>query len=81
MKNKIPSVLNPFDKAIATGKNNMLLPDIDCAAFAIVYKKKTYGGYVKINIHNELNINRVFDFLVKSGKNTIKKLKEKKCLD
>jgi len=79
MKNKIPSLLNPFHTETASGKNNMLLPDVDCIAFAIVYKGVTYGGFVDVDFINSLKVDRTFKFLIKSGKNQIKKLKEKKC--
>jgi hypothetical protein len=79
MKDKIPSLLNPFHEEKASGKNNMLLPDCDCIAMAMVYKGCTYGGYVNVDFNNSLKIDRTFEFLTKSGRNQIKKLKEKKC--
>ena len=78
MSDKIPSLLNPFSEEVASGKNNMLLPDIDCIAIAIVYKKTTYGGFVKIDFNNQVKVDRIFDFITRLGKNQIKKLKEEK---
>lgn len=76
----IPSLLNPFSK-FKVGKHSIVLPEVDCLAMAIVYKGKMYGGFVNINFNipdetkNKENIDRYFNFLVKSGKNQINKLK------
>ncbi len=62
------------------GKHKMVLPEIDCIAIAMVYKGKMYGGFVKVNFFDDNNVNnveRVFSFLVKSGKNHINKLRNK----
>jgi len=77
MKKELYSLLSPFCKFKAN-KHKMVLPEIDSIAIAMVYKGKMYGGFVKVDFNDEVKINRVFEFLVKTGKNKVNELKESK---
>ena len=58
-----------------TGKHKMLLPNEDCVAMAFVHNNKMYGGFVRLDFNNEIGIDNQFNFLIKCGKNKIRKLK------
>ena len=76
-KRLLYSLLSPF-AAFKESKHIMRLPKIDCTAIAIVYKGKMYGGFVKTNFDDDKNPNnpeRVFNFLIKTLRNQIIKLK------
>lgn len=72
-KDTIPSLLNPFSE-FKVGKHSMVLPETDCLAMAMVYKGNMYGGFVNVDFNNKANIDKVFNFLVKSGNNQINRI-------
>jgi len=65
-----------WGKKFPVGKHKMVLPDTDCIAMAMIYKGKMYGGFIKVDFQKEDILDRGFNFLIKSGKNSLKKLKE-----